>query len=99
MLSVNQRNAQIKLTETWKAVNDVKSSLNNLKKKKFEAIRTSRSVTNGDLIEEGSSIIALNTYQNDASRIWNKAPISIKSCLSLYKAKKEIKKFLKTLPI
>ena len=99
MLSVNQRNAQIKLTETWKAVNDVKSSLNNLKRKKFEAYRTSRSVTNGDLLEEGSTIIALNTYQNDATRIWNKAPISIKSSLSLYLAKKEIKKFVKTLPI
>ena len=95
MLSVNQLNTQIKLTETWKAVNDVKSSLNNLKKKKFEADRTSRSVTNGDLLEEGSTIIALNTYQNDATRIWNKAPISIKSSLSLYLAKKEIKKFFK----
>ena len=93
MLSVNQLNSQIKLTETWKAVKNAKSSLNNLNKKKAEVNRSSRSATNGDLIEEGLSVIAVNTFQNDASRSWNRAPVSIKSCRSQYMAKKEIKKF------
>ena len=69
MLLVNQLNADIKLTETWKALNDNKSLLNNLRRKSAEANRPSRSTANGDLIEEGSSNIALCTYQNDSTRI------------------------------
>ena len=79
MLSVNQTNAQIKLTEVWKALNGKSSSLNNLKMKTLTSNRITRSITNGELMEEGSSNKALNTYQNDASRLWNRAPISIKS--------------------
>ena len=79
MLSVNQTNAQIKLTEVWKALNGKSSSLNNLKMKKLPSNRITRSITDGKLMEEGSSNKAFNTYQNDASRLWNRAPISIKS--------------------
>ena len=99
MLSVNQTNAQIKLTEVWKALNGKSSSLNNLKMKTLTSNRITRSITNGELMEEGLSNKALNTYQNDASRLWNRAPISIKSCGSLSLAKKAIKEFVKCLPI
>ena len=99
MLSVNQTNAQIKLTEVWKALNGKSSSLNDLKMKSLISNRTTRSITNGELLEEGSSKKALNTYQNDASRLWNRAPISIKICGSLSPAKKAIKEFVKCLPI
>ena len=99
MLSVNQTNAQIKLTEVWKALNGKSSSLNNLKIKTLTSNRTTLSTTNGELIEEDSSNKALKTYQNDASRLWNRAPISIKSCGSLSLAKKAIKEFVKCLLI
>ena len=99
MLSVNQTNAHIKLTEVWKALNGKSSSLNHLKTKTLASNRMTRSITNGELMEEGLSNKALNTYQNDASRLWNRAPISIKSCGSLSLAKKAIKKFVKCLPI
>ena len=55
MLSVNQTNAQIKLTEVWKALNGKSSSLNNLKMKTLTSNRITRSITNGELMEEGSS--------------------------------------------
>ena len=40
-----------------------------------------------------------NTCISDAIRVWNMAPISITSCLTLYQAKKEIKSFVRTLPV
>ena len=101
MLSVNQMNAQIKLTETWKALNNKNSALKNLKQKTLigSADRISRSITNGDLIEEGTSEMARSSFLNDSTRLWNGAPLAIKSCKSLLLAKKEIKKFVLTLPI
>ena len=99
MLSVNQINAQIKLTETWKALNGANSSLCNIKKKVSDSYRTSRSLSNGDIIEEGYSVKSLCTFQNYSTRLWNKAPSNIKLCSTIYTAKKEIKKFVKTLPV
>ena len=89
MLSVNQTNAQIKLTETWKALNNKNSCLQNLKRKECTGSRLSRSVTNGELKEEGVSNLARKSFQNDSSRLWNKASQAIKSSSSLYTAKKK----------
>ena len=99
MLSVNQLNAQIKLTETWKLMNNKKSSLKNLVIKSFDSERVMRSVSKGELIEEGSSILSKNTFQNDSARLWNKSTNNIKESESIYSAKKLIKVFVKTLPI
>ena len=59
MLSVNQINAQIKITEVWKAMRDANHPL------KIEKVAhdscTTRSVTNGDLKEFGKSIILQST--------------------------------------
>ena len=58
MLSVNQLNAQMKLTDTWKAINNKNSSLKNLKQKMTGSDdRSSRSVSIGDLIEEAISML------------------------------------------
>ena len=43
--------------------------------------------------------LTLNTFIGNASRIWNKAPSSIKPSNSISIAEKEIKKFCETLPI
>ena len=80
-LSVNQLNAQMKLLDMWKA--------NNLKKyptkvKLVECIgekSTTRAVTNGKLQEEGRTVLAKNTFYNDAVVAWNRAPDSIKNVL------------------
>ena len=51
------------------------------------------------LVKQGNSNLAKQTFKNDSARGWNKAPLSIKICSSIYSAKKEIKKFVKTLPV
>ena len=52
-----------------------------------------------DLVITGSSSKSQLTFIHDASRIWNKAPLSIKQCNSVYLAKKEVRKFVANLPI
>ena len=94
-LSVNQLNAQMKLLDMWKA--------NNLKKyptkvKLVECIgekSTTRAVTNGKLQEEGRTVLAKNTFYNDAVVAWNRAPDSIKKCVTIWSAKKQNKEFVK----
>ena len=39
------------------------------------------------------------SFIQDSARIWNNAPKYIKDCNSIYKAKKNIKKFVHTLPL
>ena len=100
LLSINQLNDQIKLTETWKALNNDKvNPINSLKITQKVGQRNSRSATNGNLVEPGTSCLAKQTFINDSARVWNRAPQSIRICSSLYSAKKEIKKFVKTLPV
>ena len=41
----------------------------------------------------------IETFINDGIKAWNKAPDAIKNCNSLFSAKREIKKFVKTLQI
>ena len=100
LLSINQINAQIKLTETWKALNNDKDNqIKSLKIINKKEERNSRSASNGNLVEQGNSKLAKQTFINDSARVWNRAPLSIKLCPSIYSAKKEIKKFVKTLPV
>ena len=40
-----------------------------------------------------------NTFIGDATRLWNKAPPEIKTAKTITAAKKEIKKFVMTLPV
>ena len=99
MLSINQLNAQIKLTEMWKAIN-----LQNYPIKVSKQIipnlgSTTRATTYGRLIEPGTKTKTIKTCISDSTRIWNKAPTVIKLCTTLHLAKIEIKKFLKSIPI
>ena len=99
MLSVNQISAQIKLTEIWKALNVPKFPIKVNKQQTPNDSRTTRGVTTGKLIEEGSSNLMVNSFIGDATRLWNKAPLAIKTTQSLFSAKTEIKKFVASLPI
>ena len=58
-----------------------------------------RAVTSGQLIEEGVTTLAQNTFLNDATNAWNLVPETIKSCKTMWSAKKAIKQFVKTLPL
>ena len=53
----------------------------------------------GRPIEIGKSNIVQRSCVNDAIRLWNLAPPNITESSSLYQAKKEIKKYARTLPV
>ena len=100
MLSVNRMNAQIKLTEVWKALNIQNSPLNiSLPLLDINA-RGSRSTSEGRLqINKGRSHCSQASFLNDSKKVWNAAPISIRECTSIHIVKKESKKFVSTLPL
>ena len=98
MLSVNQINAQIKITEVWKAVQDSSHPM------KIKAVShgnpcVTRAVTKGDLVEPGKSEIVQSTYLSDASKARNNFPETVKTSKTLWSAKQAIRKFVETLPI
>ena len=101
MLSTNQLNAQIKITESWKAINVKGYPLNSkiaIPKINIEA-RMSRSIEQRMLKETAKSTGLQSSFIHDAIHIWNKIPEDIKMCNSIYSAKKAIKTFVQTLPL
>ena len=58
-----------------------------------------RASNRGDLVIEVATLKSQATFLNDAFKLWNAAPIEIKNGNKLAVAKKEIRKFVKTLPI
>ena len=92
----------MKLLDMWRASNIVNYPI---KLKKMEAINkrsTTRAITIGKLIEGELSCHVKTTFyndDNDATKAWNLAPEIIKTCKTIWSAKKEIIFFVKTLPI
>ena len=99
MLSVNQINGQIKLTEVWKAANVENYPIKLLKKDLNSVTMSTRAATRGDLVLQGKNELCTTSFLQDSARIWNNAPNDIKDCNSIYKAKKNIKKLVHTLPL
>ena len=99
MLSVNQMNAQIKITDVWKAIHDVNRPLKIEKVSHDASTCVTRSVVNGDLREFGKLTLVQSTFLSDASHVWNNCPTGLKECDTLWKAKKAIRKFVVTLPM
>ena len=97
MLSFNQINAQTKLTEIWQALNVENYPIKGEVHSKSKENRT-RSNTRGDLVVQGKSEIYRSAFINDASKLWNNAPKTIKDCRTILSAKREIKKYITTLP-
>ena len=99
MLSINQINAQIKLTEIWKAMKDedhpfkVKTSPINPEE------RTSRGQAAGYIKTKARSNVTKKTFINDSIKAWNKAPNELKNTVNINGAKAAIKNFVKTIPI
>ena len=81
-LSVNQLNAQIKLLDLWKANNIVSYPTKVQKMECNETRSTTRAITSGKLKEIGLTLIAKNTFYNDAVSAWNLAPDTIKKTLT-----------------
>ena len=95
MLSVNQMQAQIKLTELWKAVNTENNPLKFKHQVAAENGRESRTVSNKTLVLNKGSTLT----NDDASKLWNNAPEDLKNTKTLYSAKLEIKKYCASLPM
>ena len=83
----------------WKA-NNMDKYPTKVQKMDMNDTRTStRAVTSGRLIEVGVSTCSKNSFYNDGVKAWIKAPDSIRNCESIWSAKKEIKLFVKNLPV
>ena len=69
MLSVNRMNAQIKLTEVWKAINLKSTPLNITLPSVDQNSKSSRSMTNGRLqISKGKSLNSQSLFINDSKK-------------------------------
>ena len=99
MLSVNQMNAQIKISEAWKVSQDEGHPLKLQKVVYAPNSVTTRAISKGELIETGKTDLLQSTILSETSKAWNRTPSEIKSCNSIWSAKKAIKKFVKELPI
>ena len=91
MLSVNQINAQIKLSEMWKAVNNEDHPFNLEKLSSGPDIRAMRSITNEMLPTKSFSELSKNTFINDGICAWSHAPITIKNCKTCFCKKRNQK--------
>ena len=58
-----------------------------------------RASNRGVLVIDATTQKSQATFLNDAFKIWNAAPVVIKNSNTLSIAKKEIRKFVTTLPI
>ena len=96
--SINQINAEIKLTEIWKSCNIDNYPVKFQKHVALNGMAT-RSVTSGDLIEFGKIPATIKSFHGDGSRLWNRCPSAIKESENIYQAKKNINIFIKTLPV
>ena len=98
-LSVNQINVQIKITEVWKSPNLTQYPINFNKAIINNSREGLRSGASGKLNEVSGSEKLKSSYINDGAKAWNLTPAVIKNCKSLFSAKVEIKKIVKTLPV
>ena len=99
MVSVNQLNAQIKLLEMWKTIHIEDYPLKLQQQEIREGMATTRAATKGQPCDIGRTQLTQTTCISDAIKVWNSAPSGIKESKTLYQAKREIKKFVKTLPV
>ena len=99
MVSVNQLNAQIKLLEMWKSLNITDYPLVIRQQTTSDHAATTRAAARGKPCDLGRSQLTQSTCISDTIRLWNAAPGAITENKTLYQAKKEIKKFVKSLPI
>ena len=91
-------NAQIKITEMWKAVNVSNYPLKFENNNSNNSAMTSRSKVDGNLLVKHGSENLKSTFKNDGVKMWNSATNAIKDCKNLESAKKSIREFVKTLP-
>ena len=88
MLSVNQINAQINLSEMWKSVPIKNYPIKTDIIHRNDDVKKTRAAASGLLCESKVSNMSQKIFLNDAIHIWDMAPTNIKTCASLISAKK-----------
>ena len=92
-------NAQTKLLEAWKALNIDNYAI------QFESIihknstQVTRGVATGEIRENAKTKLSQSSFMGDVPKVWNKAPMNLKQSKTLSSVKKEIKTYVKSLPI
>ena len=101
LLSVNQLAASIKLIEVWKGIHveNYPISLEPNKNMTANSERVLRPTSCREWNQDAKTTAEMESFSINAAKIWNNAPASIKNATSLLKAKNEIKKYCKTLPV
>ena len=61
--------------------------------------RATRSSNNVTIKETKHSRFTTTTFSNDAAKLWNLTPMSLRECKTIFAVKKQIKLFVSTLPI
>ena len=90
MLSVNQLNAKIKLLEVWKSLNVDNYPLKIATKVQNNNTTNTRSMTTNQPLEIGTSVLTQRSCISDAIKLWNHAPLELRSVAILYAMKKYI---------
>ena len=98
-ISVNQMNAQIKIQEIWKALNINHYPLTVTKYGETNSALSTRSCSNGKLVESGKCVISQKSCKNDAIRLWNSLPKHIQTCETLNEIKTQTKIYVRSLPV
>ena len=100
LLSVNQLNCQIKLTEIWKSLNIPNYPLKwDVKYVPTNGNRVTRSTNNVTIHEKKHSSFTATTFSSDAAKVWNLTPLYLRECKTIHSFKKQIKLFVSTIPL
>ena len=86
--SVNQINAQIKLLDVWKSLQSEYHPMKWARRNENNLEQRTRAAKTNNLCEAHGGKILYSTFINDAAKLWNNGPLSIKSAKTLTAAKK-----------
>ena len=87
------------LVEVWKSINIKDYPIQWKRRSDIMQKDGLKSSNKPELVITGRSAIQDSTFINDATRVWNKAPSAVRDCKTLYTVKKQIKIYIRTLPI
>ena len=95
-LSVSQLNAEVRLLEVWKSLNEDYCLSDMFTKVESKTRRTGKNSVRVPKVV--LSRLRDNSFKYPSCKLWNLAPIEVTTAPTLAKAKDEIRKFVKSLP-
>jgi len=101
MKTFNRMVAEDMLMLTWSAINDKRSPLANvIKKKTVESdARASRSMSRGDIVSGAVTTRGQKNFPEPAIRLWNSSSTVVRAATTKQAAKRAISKFALSLPL